>query len=259
MANANKVIMGYNENWYPKKEPVIPRVYHEYIKLESKLNMYTAEELGADEAYFVSKPEECKVFTYGGSRAALVDQSAAKTLLIPGSNKENTVQKLVFVKNTGEEKSFVRIYLAIPAAIDDALPSFNASYNMLHFNTDKEAGLQIGQWNWGKAVDRTAAGYIGPSGWNFFGQNINGVDYNVYIATIETALEPGATSPQVIKQVYLDSKAVPEDLAEVFKLIGSNEWEIKLAIETIPAGEYTDPFVAFAETVGKEVGSYNVF
>ena len=256
----NKVILGYNENWYPKKEPVIPRTYHEYMRLESKMNLYTMEELGANEAFFVSKPEECKVFTYGGARAALVDESDPKAVLLPGSKTENTVKKVIRIKPTRTAQDFVRVHIALSATSDDALPTFNASYNMLHFNAEKEVALAIGEWNWGKAIDRTADAFVGPSGWNYYGINVDGINYNVYVVTYETAVEAGSeTASNAIHQVYLDAKANATDLETIFKNLGTNEWELKLAIETVPAKEYENAFVAFENEVAKKVGTYNVF
>ena len=59
--------------------------------------------------------------------------------------------------------------------------------------------------------------------------------------------------------MHLDAKANATDLETIFKNLGTNEWELKLAIETVPAKEYENAFVAFENEVVKKVGTYNVF
>lgn len=252
-----EVIMGYSQDWYPKVEPVIPRVYHEYINESAKENLYTMEDLGADKAYYVTHPETYKIFTYGGARANIVFKGADKTLLIPGSKTKNTVTSVVNLINTGKDKAFVRVHLAIPDALDDALPSFEAKYNMLHFNGE-ESSLVTGEWNWSTSLDKPSGEFVKDNNWNFYQTVIGSKKYNVYVVTYETVLEPGKqTKTSAMFQVYLDGKANANDLKKVWDILKTNEWDIKVAAEVVPAGENTDPYEAFK--LAPAVGTVKVF
>ena len=248
------VVMGYSQNWYPKVEPVIPRVYHEYINDSAKENMYTMEELGADKAYFVSKPDTYKVFTYGGARVELICEGPEKAELLPGTMTENNIEKRVSVKNIGEKDAYVRVHIAIPKILDDNVPTFNAMYNMLHFNTKKEE-LATGKWNFSTSMDRPNQNYAASGKWNFYVENIDGEEYAVYVGTYETPLKTDEIAVDAIYQAYLDAKAVADDLVQVYKVLNSNEWEIKVAVEAVAVTEEdTDCLAAFDKVspVGKK-------
>lgn len=246
---------GYGKDWYPKIEPTIPRVYHEYIKDDNKDNLYSAEELGKNNAFFVLNPDKYKKLCYMGTSVNSIIEGPIKAELLPGSNKENTVARRVAVENTCEEAVFVRVHLAIPKCLDDALPTFNASYNMLHFNFKTE-DIATGKWNWSTSMDRPSGKPVNGSNWNYYHEVIDGEEYNVYVVTYESPLAPGAITENVIHQVYLDAKMVEEDLQKVFDIFRTNEWDILVAVESTEVGEYETPFEAFAF---KPVGSYDPF
>ena len=147
---SNKVIMGYGENWYPKTEPVIPRVYHEYLKDSDKANIYTAKDLDIEFAYFACNPENYDVFNGAGTNVKLNLEKINKVKLVPrvgGTNNTTDVVKTApSITNLDEDPTYVRLHIAIPACLDDALPTFNASYNMLHFNSKKDEALITFPW-----------------------------------------------------------------------------------------------------------------
>ena len=255
-----KSISGYTNDWYPEVEPVIPRVYHEYISEEFKETLYTEEELGKGDAYFIAQPDTYKVHMYGGAKAQLVQKAIGKTKLVPGSKTTNQVPDLIQVKNTGADPIFVRIHLAIPQALDDASPRFEALYNMLHFNANKETGLAAGAFSWAKEANdgRAAGAFIGSSGWNWYQLTLDGIVYSVYVATLETALEANKVSPDVIHQVYLDAKATPEDIKKVYDEIKTNLWDIRVAVETaVDLNGIGEPFEVFNQL--SPVGAHNLF
>ena len=251
---SNKVIMGYGENWYPKTEPVIPRVYHEYLKDSDKANIYTAKELDIEFAYFACNPENYDVFNGAGTNVKLNLEKINKVKLVPrvgGTNNTTDVVKTApSITNLDEDPTYVRLHIAIPACLDDALPTFNASYNMLHFNSKKDEALITGTWNWSTSMDRESGKYVKDNNWNYYPATIDGIDYNVYIATYETALEKDQITEDAIFQVYLDEKAAKEDIQQIFDILNSDTWEIKYAVEAVKAEEYADPFAAF-DAAGK--------
>jgi len=253
-------IPGYTNDWYPEIEPVIPRVYHEYISEEFKESLYTDEEIGKDQAFFTAQPDTYKVHMYGGAKAQLVQKAIGKAKLIPGSKTKNQVPNLIQVKNTGADPIFVRIHLAIPQILDDASPRFEALYNMLHFNANKETGLAAGAFSWAKEANdgRAAGAFVGSSGWNWYQLTLDGIVYSVYVATLETALEANKISPDVIHQVYLDAKATGEDLKKVYDEIKTNLWDIRVAVETaVDLNGVGEPFELFNQL--SPVGAHNLF
>ena len=153
-------------------------------------------------AYFTDKDSAENVFTVGNVKIALREEFDPDTaVLIPGKD----INKDVFVKNTGAQDAYVRVHIAIPAALDDGDPAFDASKNFLHFNFTK-ASVADGQWSWIPQMT-TGEGYRGngAGNWNFYKQNINGTDYNVYVVTYRSVLATGKeTATQALDKVYLD-------------------------------------------------------
>ena len=255
---------GYDQDHYPKLEPVIPRAYHEYLNADALSHIYTEEEINNlyNKAYFISNPDAFKANGFEGAICEYVDKCQSGARLKPGSKSSNQVIKSMRVRNLGKEKAWLRLFIAIPSILDDAQPDFDASKNVLHFNTDPTKGLAEGQWNYGKAMDRAAGAYVGPSGWNFYATTIKGIAYNVYVATLETALMPGQLSSEAVFQVYLDAKCSEDDIIKINKTFGTDKWQMYAAAEAITAegidGE--DAFSAFAkiyEEVGE--GKHNPF
>lgn len=258
---------GYDSDYYPKLEVVIPRVYHEHLSEEQLLNLYSPEDIQSlyNKAYFVSNPDAFPANGYLGAKCEYVDKCSSGQKLVPGSKTSNQVIKSMRVRNLGTEKAWVRLFIAIPSILDDAQPDFDASKNVLHFNTDSAKGLAEGQWNYGKAMDRAAGAYVGPSGWNFYATTIKGIAYNVYVATLETALMPGQLSSEAVFQVYLDAKCSEDDIIKINKTFGTDKWQMYAAAEAVTAegideDDTEDAFTAFAkiyEEVGE--GKHNPF
>ena len=245
---------GYDQNYYPKKEPVVPRVYHRYLNEQDLENLYTEEEIANlyNKAYFISNPDAFGSNGFNEAVCEYVDKCSSGQLLKPGSKTTNQVIKSMRIRNLGE-KAWVRMFIAIPSILDDAQPTFDASKNVLHFNTNPLKGLAEGQWNYGKAMDRAAGAYVGPSGWNFYSTTIKGIAYNVYVATLETALEKGALSSEAVFQVYLDAECSEDDIVKINKTFGTDKWQLYAAAEAVIDDEAEDAFAAF-NAVYEEVG-----
>lgn len=168
---------------------------------------------GATLAYFTDTDKEDNTFTVGGVQIELIEQQRneegtaledfeQEKILMPivGSAQgeqddfgmpkaaENYVDKMVTVKNTGKSDAYVRAYFAIPAALDNAVPTFDASKNALHFNMGDTT-----KWAW-----KT------NNAWNYFEATINGITYNVYYADYQDVLAPEAVTSLFTKGLYLD-------------------------------------------------------
>lgn len=112
---------------------------------------------------------------------------------------QNYVDKIITVKNTGDDDAWVRVYFAIPSALDDGYETYNAGLNVLHFNFGKEyrEGVLVdtddSEWSWkhdGK--------------WNYFETKIKNVAYNVYYADYYKAIEKDEITSRAVNGVYLD-------------------------------------------------------
>lgn len=242
--------------WYPAIEPDVPRVYQEDMPAEFKERMYTKEAMKWDRAWLYGNPDSYRVHNYSGAKAELV-MKPVKAELFPGSNKLNNIPYNVAIKNTGDKPIYVRAHIAIPKCLDDNIPDFDASLNLLHFNAEKEVSLGANAWNWSKSQGGRKPGQmIGSDGWLCEYQTIDGIEFNIYVVTYEIALQPGATTPTVIFQAYLDARSDSEKLMIVNNIMKTNKWELKVAIETIYVEESveTDPFKIFNTCSNPETG-----
>ena len=122
---------------------------------------------------------------------------------------KNYIDKIVTVTNKGSEDAYVRTYLAIPAALDDGPATYDASKNILHWNgasaNDTFGAANVGmnnEWYWGKDFTNDWPGNAGA--WNGFQSEIDGVLYNVYVATHATVLKEYETTAPSLLGVYLD-------------------------------------------------------
>ena len=264
------VVNGYTSNWYPDEEPVIPRVYHKYLTMDNKKLLYSDEEIGVYDVWFMSKPETYKSFGYGGTSCKILESSLPKvwfkdTEYDVDEDIDTRAQKAPKIVNTSKESVYVRAYIAVPKCLDGGAPTFDADDNIIHFNIARDS-IAIDKWSWSKLNDRvepTEEGEelapVGESGWNSFTQTINGVEYNVYVAYFMTALKAGEATDTILTAAYIDPDLEDEDIAEIYNTLRSNEWEIKVAAEAVPAEDYEDPYEAFAGTISRTLGSYNVF
>lgn len=156
---------------------------------------------GASLAYFTAEDTADNVFTMKGIKVELNEEFEQGSELLPGLD----INKDVFVKNTGSSDAYVRVHIAIPAALDDGDPTFNASNNFLHFNFTNES-VEAGQWSWIPEYTESV-GYKGngKGNWNYYPATIDGIDYGVYVVTYRTALKAGEqTATQALDKVYID-------------------------------------------------------
>lgn len=246
----NGVFQGYDpKNWYPPIEPVIPRVYHEYLHEQDKENLYDYKQLEEDDkCYYISDPSKFKVINHNGVTGAMTQEgNIGKQLLIPCT--KNDLDKVVYQRiictNTSKNKSaYVRAYIAIPHILDDGADTFEAIKNILHFNP---LYFNPGQWNWDK-TETHPSGSISGGNWNYFQTTIDDLLYNVYVLTYDKVLSPYEKTLPVLHYCYLDYKATTEDIKKYNEALNTNKWSMKFAMEVIPCEDPSvNPIAAFKE------------
>ncbi len=171
--------------------------------------------IGGTLAYFTDTDNATNTLTVGGVQIDLHEANAdgakdeayqtwlGEQVLMPGTSKQNVLDKIVTVENTGASDAYVRVHVAIPSAlVDQEYDSFN---DVLHMNMSR-ASFADGLWCWLPQYT-TGEGWIGngAANKNVYKTTIDGEDYNVWIITYRTALAPNAiTSEPAIFQLYMD-------------------------------------------------------
>lgn len=212
---------------------------------------------GGTLAYFMDTDGATNVFTVGHIDIELDETFVQKSELMPGKD----IEKIVNVNNIGANPAYVRVHIAIPSMLDSGSedqPQYAAYNNTLHFNFNGDS-VKDGQWNWGTSID--AANYPGNGGeWNMYQETLtDGILYNIYVVTYETALEPenGTTATPAMDKVYMDTSVTQKQWDEVQKVLGTKDVKIWVAVEGVQVDTFTDAFNALNTAFG-EPGSYSV-
>lgn len=173
--------------------------------------------IGGTLAYFTDKAEATNTFTAGGVKIALIEQqrNAAHTALedfendknlmpIVGSAQgeqeevdgvvlptaENYVDKIMTIKNTGVSDAYVRIFVAVPTALQNGQTPNAPRYDVLHWNFNGDS-CATGQWTDEIVVANPTV--------------IKGVEYKIYSRTYTTALKTNeVTATPAYIGFYLD-------------------------------------------------------
>lgn len=222
--------------------------------LAACLSMIAILAVGGTLAYFMDTDVETNVFTIGNVEIDLKEEFTQNSKLMPGLD----VQKKVTVANTGSEDAFVRVHIAVPSMLDSGSedePQYAAYNNTLHFNMSKDS-LAEGQWSWNAASDGENNPGNGGA-WNCYQETINGILYNVYVVTYETALASGAeTATAAMEKVYLDTKVTNEQVLEIKQVLG-DDWKIYVVAEGGQTSTFEDAYTALNTQFGNP-GSYTV-
>lgn len=168
------------------------------IKLNEKERKYTEDGALKDELGGFSQNK--KLYPIVGSAQSEKDKFG----LPKAELAKNYVDKIVSVTNSGSEAAWIRVYFAMPSALDDGYDTFNAGLNVLHFNfgqenvdgtwtnTDNNGGNN--KWLWKQTNGK----------WNYYETTIDGIAYNVYFADYYEPVAAGATTVRFLNGVYLD-------------------------------------------------------
>lgn len=221
---------------------------------------------GASLAYLTDTDEADNVFTVGNVAISLDENFEQNSKLMPAvpvkdettgkTAYNNAITKEIDVVNDGSENAYVRVHIAIPAMLDSGSedePQYAAYNNTLHFNMSA-ASVEDGKWNWN--ADKDGSNYPGNgSTWNCYQRAIDGVTYNVYVVTYETALAQGEIADNAMYQVYLDPSVTNETITGINTVLGEN-WEIKVVAEGTQAAGFADAYTALNASFGAP-GTYN--
>ena len=207
--------------------------------------------VGGTLAYFTDTDTETNVFTTGNVAIDLIEVfDAENAKLLPGID----IQKEVTIENTGSESAYVRVHVAFPAILDNGTPELAAYKNTLHWNFTKES-VQEGQWSQLQNKDQVGpnANYPNWPGnggtYNTYTTEVDGIPYNVYVITYETALAAGATTETpAINKVYLDAAVTNEQMTGIIDELG----EIKVLVFAEGGQEagFTDAYTALITQFG---------
>lgn len=238
------------------------------ILLATSLCMVAILAAGGTLAYFMDTDAATNVFTIGHIDIELdedfgndvTDENGDPVKdkeLMPGKD----VKKIVNVNNIGANPAYVRVHIAIPSLLDSGSedqPQYAAYNNTLHFNFTGDS-VADGEWNWGTSIG--AAQYPGNGGaWNMYQDTLtDGILYNIYVVTYETALAPetGTTATPAINKVYMDTGVTQQMWDEIQKVLGDEDVKIWVAVEGVQVDTFTDAFNALNTAFGIP-GTYEV-
>lgn len=172
---------------------------------------------GATLAYFTDTDAKTNTFTAGGVKIELIEQqrNADSSALVPfeqnknlmpivGSAQgeqetvdgvklptaENYVDKIMTIKNTGVSDAYVRIFVAVPTALQNGQTPNAPRYDVLHWNFNGDS-CAAGQWTDEIVVANPTV--------------IKGVEYKIYSRTYTTALKADeVTATPAYIGFYLD-------------------------------------------------------
>lgn len=207
--------------------------------------------VGGTLAYFTDTDAETNVFTTGNVAIDLIEVfDAENAKLMPGID----IQKEVTVQNTGSETAYVRVHVAFPAILDSGTPELAAYKNTLHWNFTKES-VQEGQWSQLQNKDQVGpnANYPNWPGnggtYNTYTTEVDGIAYNVYVITYETALAAGETTQTpAINKVYLDAAVTNEQMTGIIDEL--SEIKVLVFAEGGQEAGFTDAYTALNTQFG---------
>ena len=215
-------------------------------------------------AYFTDKDAQTNTFTVGNVKIDLFEDFNTDNLpLVPAVGAidengyamfKNKIEKEVYVENTGAEKAYVRVHIAVPITKDDQGKTI-APINLLW----SEFTCHQGQWNWGKepaANDKNEGLVNNGYKFNVYTQEIDGNLFYVYVGTYETALNKDDVTLDAIDNVYMPSTITNEDIE--FLNANFNNWNnVYVVAEAVQADGFDNAFTALNTAFG-EPGSYEV-
>lgn len=216
---------------------------------------------GASLAYLTDEDSADNVFTIGKIDITLNDVFEHNSLLMPGVDVPKKVGVTVAEDS---QPAYVRVHIAFPAILDSGSedqPQYAAYNNTLHWNFSK-ASVADGLWNWNSTnvngSNDAMPGYPGNGGaWNSYTTTIDDIPYNVYVATYETALQPGTTTVEnAMYKVFMDTKVTSEQLVEMNEAL-NGDWSVKVVAEGVQAASFDDAYTALNTAFGVP-GAYEI-
>ena len=226
--------------------------------------------IGGTLAYFTDTDEAVNTFTLGNVKIDLQETFQQNSVLRPGSQTNNKIEKKVWIDNVGSENAYVWYEWYIPTALD-SIDGSTGTNNILHVNSNgstwdkyrensnywpegQTKALPLEQtWDHDPEVETGIA--VGPQG--FIRQEVvDGIKYNVYLVLYHGVLAPTESTTVAMNGAYLDSKvdnAVDKD-GNVYYTINGKKIEydftkdIKIIVKAygIQAEGFADVYAAYA-------------
>lgn len=131
-------------------------------------------------AWFTDTDKATNTFTVGSVKIQQNEDFQQNSQLLPIVNTQNPsqdpsyVKKVVSVTNKGKNDAYIRVFIAVPAALD----------SKLHLDTNGTPWVE--QWVWHTVT-------------------VDGVDYIVHIFVNTEIQKPNTNSGDLLKGVYLDA------------------------------------------------------
>lgn len=217
------------------------------ILLATALCLVAILAMGGTLAYFMDTDTQTNVFVIGNVAIDLFeDFNSEKLNLTPGVGEKkgedgnyvteitNTIEKEVYIENTGSEEAYVRVHIAIPALTRDG-----QNINVLELLCNDQSTVN-GQWNWGTTADANFPPRDGGTYNMYRNITINGVPYKVFVLTYETMLKPGDVTTDAISKVYMDSLVTNQEVAAWNATYGEEWKKIYVLAEAVQADGFTD-------------------
>lgn len=203
--------------------------------------------IGGTLAYFSDTDAQKNTFTTGNVEIDLWEDFGANTgseELIPAVDEDvDSIEKEVYVTNTGSEDAYVRVHIAIPSVLEEA-NKFDAAEGVLHFAI-ADNSAEAGKWDWSDAADDDD--YTTMS--NTYTATIDNVEYNVYVVTYTKALAKDDATVDAISKVWMDAETTNEDITALKAALGDN-WYIYVAAEGTQAAGFADAYEALNTAFG---------
>ncbi len=143
----------------------------------------------------------------------------------------NEVDKMVFVKNTGDYSAYVRTYFAFEAG---SFETFDEFQKMIHLNLNADGGWK---WEW----------------LPFPAENADGDIYFIAKATYKEALAPDNFTDITLSQIALDPTATNEHVSAF-----GDTYEVCVNTQAIQSAGFTDPNTALDEGFGRDIPFENL-
>lgn len=223
--------------------------------------------VGASLAYFTDTAEAENTFTVGSVKIKMTETDASgaefkqNQVLMPG--KENAIEKVVTITNTGKSNAWIWAEVLIPADLDDNddnSPAAPGLGNSLHVNYPGMYAKEYAQnqdanakfyntdltklWVMQHNADGLSYGYAGT-------ETVDGVVYNKFVKFYTDELKPDETTPAFMSQVYMDAKVTQgENNAYILadgKTPYTGSWEVLVRGYAMQAAGFDSAVEAYVE------------
>lgn len=167
--------------------------------------MVAALAIGGTVAYLTDRDNATNTFTMGNVDIELNEDFEQGAELLPNVK----IDKKVTIENTGKSDAYVWYTYAVPTALKEMTDGDNQVKAILHCNLPGRYwnGYHTNQKYWTEdmtgPVDENDTWIVDNE--NYTKQEINGVEYNVYVVKYTGAITPGEVTNTGLETVYLDA------------------------------------------------------